>query len=522
MRIRRCLALLGVVGMCAVPAAGWSQDAAAPAARVAAALDAMGGAEALAAIRQIAMKGRARYWEPEQSYRAGGEMRPLGDADFVWLRDFATGAARMDLERRYVYPWPARESYSELLAGDAGYIIPRGTAPAPRAMSGVRVVATEREALRSSPLFLLALARTPNALKPLPDQPAGRVRLPAVAAELGGHSFHVLFDPETKLPARIRAFDFDTIQGDSIFDLVLGAWKAVSAVKIAHRIDMELNGRVVARYELAEVALDPALPADAFAVPVGVKPASERPTIGKVPFQWVTRRLYMGRFLDSDAINYHPARSPGLKLVELAPNVQHVVGGTHNSLIVAMKDYLVVFDAPINEWQSRFTIDAAKARYPGKPIKYLVLTHHHNDHTGGSRTYVAEGATVIVGAPNKAHFAEVFARPHKFEMDALERARRPAEIIEVADLMSLEDDTDEIRILRIDNPHAEGMLIMHVVKAKIGFVTDIWSPGMGQRWGPGPAALLAAVHKAGWTPGRFAGGHGGVAPLTELEAMSPK
>ena len=118
-----------------------------------------------------------------------------------------------------------------------------------------------------------------------------------------------------------------------------------------------------------------------------------------MPYQWVLRRLNFNRFPDSDAINFMPGG--GLKFVELAPNVQHVVGGSHNGLIVEMKDYLVVFDAPINEWQSRFTIDAAKAKYPGKPVKFLVLTHHHTDHAGGARTYVAEGATVIVPPPRQ-------------------------------------------------------------------------------------------------------------------------
>jgi glyoxylase-like metal-dependent hydrolase (beta-lactamase superfamily II) len=72
------------------------------------------------------------------------------------------------------------------------------------------------------------------------------------------------------------------------------------------------------------------------------------------------------------------------KLVELAPNVQHVVGGSANNLIVAMKDGIVIFDAPVDEGQSRWVIDAAKAKYPGKPIKQLVLTHHHMDHSGGA------------------------------------------------------------------------------------------------------------------------------------------
>ncbi len=66
-----------------------------------------------------------------------------------------------------------------------------------------------------------------------------------------------------------------------------------------------------------------------------------------------------------------------------------------------MKDGIAVFDAPGGEPQSRWTINAAKAKYPGKPIKYLILTHHHMEHASGVRTYVAEGATIIVPRPDK-------------------------------------------------------------------------------------------------------------------------
>jgi hypothetical protein len=43
-----------------------------------------------------------------------------------------------------------------------------------------------------------------------------------------------------------------------------------------------------------------------------------------------------------------------------------VVGGSANNLIVAMKDGIVIFDAPVDEGQSRWVIDAAKAKFPGK------------------------------------------------------------------------------------------------------------------------------------------------------------
>ena len=90
-----------------------------------------------------------------------------------------------------------------------------------------------------------------------------------------------------------------------------------------------------------------------------------------MPYQVGARRLVLGRLLDSDAVYFPPGG--GFKLVELAPNVQHVVGGSANNLIVAMRDGLVIFDAPVNEGQSRWVIDAAKKQYPGKRVTHLVF-----------------------------------------------------------------------------------------------------------------------------------------------------
>jgi hypothetical protein len=48
-----------------------------------------------------------------------------------------------------------------------------------------------------------------------------------------------------------------------------------------------------------------------------------------------------------------------------------VVGGSANNLIVAMKDGIVIFDAPVDEGQSRWVIDAAKAKFPGKRLCWM-------------------------------------------------------------------------------------------------------------------------------------------------------
>ncbi len=156
-------------------------------------------------------------------------------------------------------------------------------------------------------------------------------------------------------------------------------------------------------------------------------------------------------------------------------------------------------------------------------IRGRVLTHHHNDHTGGARTYVAEGATVVVGAPAKALFARVFSAPHIFDNDRLQQHPRLATIVEVADRMSLSDGAREVRLYRIPNRHAEGMLIAVIPDARAGFVTDLWSPVRDQAPTPWSTEFLATTKALGLDPAtRFAGGHGGVAPLTELERIVTK
>jgi glyoxylase-like metal-dependent hydrolase (beta-lactamase superfamily II) len=233
-----------------------------------------------------------------------------------------------------------------------------------------------------------------------------------------------------------------------------------------------------------------------------------------VPYQWVIRRIFLGRFTDSDAIYFPPGG--GFKLVELSPNVQMVQGGGANNLIVNMKDGLAVFDAPTDEGQSKWVIDAAKAKYPGKPIKYLVLTHHHMDHTGGMRAFAAEGATVIVPAPDKAYFEQVIKAAHTLEPDAQQKAMKPATVQEVKDTFSIKDDMAEINLYNIPNPHVDGYLLIHVVKDNILWVTDLISPRGPIARNPQTLAVGEALRKHNITGALIAGGHGVTAKQADI------
>jgi hypothetical protein len=476
------------------------------------AVAAQGGAAALRALKTVSIKIQGQHWEPGQSYTPGGEARFLGDSTIAVTWDLANDAMRAAWERDMKYPAVETIKYTEVVKPNLGMVTSdKGTQP----MSGIRVAATLREIERASPVLLLRALDAPDRVTALPNQTLGENSLPAVAFTDKGTRFVVMFDPATFLPMAVRTRDDDNVQGDSDYDMVMDDWRSVGGVKVAHSLSYQVNGLPVASLAYDEVTANPNVAPDAFAIGDQFRLAGATPA--DVPYQWVLRRLFLGRFLDSDQVVVPAGGS--LKLVELAPNVQQVVGGTANNLIVAMKDGLVVFDAPCCETQSRWVIEAAKAKYPGKPIKYLVLTHHHMDHTGGARAFVAEGATVIVPNTSRAYFERSLAMPRTVVADAQTKQQKPVNVVGVADDMSLKDDSVDIRLQKIANPHVDGMLIGHVAGPNVVWVTDIWSPGRDAAKTPGVIALNEAVKKLGITDATFAGGHGSNAKQPQLDAI---
>ena len=58
----------------------------------------------------------------------------------------------------------------------------------------------------------------------------------------------------------------------------------------------------------------------------------------------------------------------------------------------------MVIEGPQSEARAQAVIAEAKRLIPNKPIRYVVNTHTHIDHSSGLRAFVAEGATIITHA----------------------------------------------------------------------------------------------------------------------------
>ena len=493
------------------------------------AVDAMGGAERLAAVKTITFKGTSKYWEPEQSDAPGGDMRFANESSFSGIIDAATRATRIDWVRNFAYPAPRTFTFSEITTPEAGYVIGVDSngrnaqnlkaSPPAHSMSGMRLASSQRELRRGGAAGLvLAMQRNPDAVGPAADVVSQGRSYPAV--NFG--DLIVAFDPQSGLPALARTLDYDNIWGDVNYDYVYSDWRDTGGVKIPMSRKYELNGRVVTEVNFADVQFNQPIDTTSLQIPADVRAGAAKPASRNVPHQWVLRRQFIGTYMDSDNVSYDTRGSQGLRLQEVAPGVHQIQGGTHNSLVVEMSDHLIVMDAPVTDAQSMWLVGATRAQFPGKPIRWLVLTHHHMDHAGGLRGILAEGGTLVVGQGAGAHFRRVLSAPMTRNPDLPARSFHMTPILEVPESHVMSDGSGrQVIVYVMDNPHAKGMLMGWVPHAKLGFVTDIWTPGppLPAKPNPGLAAVVNTVKRAGLQPERFAGGHGATADYQSLTRL---
>ena len=111
---------------------------------------------------------------------------------------------------------------------------------------------------------------------------------------------------------------------------------------------------------------------------------------------------------------------------KIADGVWHLAGGSHHSVVVEFKDYIAIVEAPLSEERSLAVLAEAKKLVPNKPVKYLLTTHHHFDHTGGLRTYAAEGVTIVTNQSNVAYFEKTLMAPATMAPDSQAKSPKTA------------------------------------------------------------------------------------------------
>jgi len=212
--------------------------------------------------------------------------------------------------------------------------------------------------------------------------------------------------------------------------------------------------------------------------------------------------------------------------VKLADGVWQLNPTGEGSILVEFKDYIVMVEGPGGDAVTMASIDQAKRLAPNKPIKYVVNSHHHADHAGGIRAYVAEGIPIITHESHRKYYEEqIFKNPHSLNPDRLARMPRPAMLETMKDKRVITDGNMSLEIyLMRDQPHAEGLLMMYVPTAKLLMQADAYIPRPGAPPLPMPSPyttnLVDNITRLKLSVDRVVQIHGGTTPYSEVLAAA--
>jgi len=212
--------------------------------------------------------------------------------------------------------------------------------------------------------------------------------------------------------------------------------------------------------------------------------------------------------------------------VKLADHVWQLNPAGEGSILVEFNDYVVMVEAPGGDAVTTASIEQAKRLTPNKPIKYVINTHHHADHAGGMRGYVAEGIPIITHETHRKYYEEqIFKNPHSLNPDRLARMPRAPMLETMKDKRVLTDgnETLEIYLMR-DQPHAEGLLMVYLPKEKLIMQSDAYIPRPGAPPLPMPSPyttnFVDNITRLKLNVDRVVHIHGGTSPYSDVLAAA--
>jgi glyoxylase-like metal-dependent hydrolase (beta-lactamase superfamily II) len=193
--------------------------------------------------------------------------------------------------------------------------------------------------------------------------------------------------------------------------------------------------------------------------------------------------------------------------------------GSYDSVIVEFKDYVMMLEAGQSEARGLAYIAETKKLIPNKPIRYVMNTHPHSDHTGGLPALVAEGATIITQKNNEAFLEKALNTPRTLLDDTLAKNPKKAKVEAVSEKKVYSDGTRTVEMYHIfPAPHSNGLLIAYIPKEKVLFQGDFSLPAPGQPGNDHVKALVPALEKLNLVDfDRYINVHTSAAPQTKAE-----
>jgi glyoxylase-like metal-dependent hydrolase (beta-lactamase superfamily II) len=261
----------------------------------------------------------------------------------------------------------------------------------------------------------------------------------AVSFTEPGRFAATVFINNQNLVARVESRLSNPVMGDTEVVTEFSDYKDYNGVKFPDRIEQTQGGSMVLDLHVNEVTMNQ--PSD-IAVPELVRVAAERAVAEKA-----------------------------------ADGVWFIAGGSHNSVAIEMKDHIMLVESPLYDGRASAVLAEVKRVIPGKPIRYVVNSHHHFDHAGGLRTAVADGATVVASAKAKPYYERVLANPNRINPDMLSKSGAAVKVEAVDGKRVFSDGVRTVEVyLMGQSVHADGFIMVYLPNEKLLIEADAYTP----------------------------------------------
>jgi glyoxylase-like metal-dependent hydrolase (beta-lactamase superfamily II) len=403
-------------------------------------------AEALnaAETRTIQFSGSGRWFQFGQAPNPTLAWPEFEVSEYQAAIDYETPAARVQMVRRQVVepgrlrPAPVDQRPDQYVNGTTAWNLgappgaPPGTPPA--AQPQPAAVAERVAEIYSTPHGFLRAAQANNATV---TEAAGGSE---VTFSVGGSRFVGTINAQNQVE-RVQTWIDNTVLGDTLVETTFSDYRDFNGVQFPARIQRQQGGHPVLDVTVSSVTANQPV---AIAIP-------QAATTAPPPVQATAEVL--------------------------APGVWYIKGGTHHSVAIEQQDHIVVVEGPLNEERSNAVIAKVKETIPNKPIRYLINSHAHFDHSGGLRTYVDEGATIVTHEMNRPYYEQAWGTPHTLNPDRLEQSKKPAMFETFAARHTLTDGTRTIEVYPIEgNGHNDAFAMVWLPREGILIEGDAYTP----------------------------------------------
>jgi glyoxylase-like metal-dependent hydrolase (beta-lactamase superfamily II) len=454
-----------------------------------------GAGEAMGSLRAVRKTTTVVFEGEGQMYRFGQNKGPRTDLPFYevanYMRevDFVNQRWRVRQDRTSTFltgnpEHGVRQVYG--LDGEVAY-----DEQDDRTARATGQVAADRWAeMYHNPIGIVLLALDQTSIVSNLREENGQQVVDVVASN--GTKFVLFVDGETGLPSKVMSSSYDQNLGDVAIETFFedyGESGGLGGFETRLTLPRSYTTRVD-RFEVStlRVAMDPNREVGDLAAPLDVRSAA-------------------------------PATATAVvEVVEVVGGVWHLTGQSHHSVLVEFDEYLVLIEAPQSEARTLAVIERARELQPGKPLRYVVNTHHHFDHSAGIRAAVSEGLTVITHAVNRSFFEDLMARQHSIVVDVLARNPQPLtiETVNGDEPYELTDGRRTLRIYRIvDDLHSDGIVMAYLPQERILIEADAYSPT--SRAAPFAQVLLQNIEDRGLKVETIMPLHGEVSAFVDLE-----